>query len=92
MNPFTVEQLKAQMGLETPVPGGLVFRAGAARVHLAQNSSSHCSLLPLQKAIGFLYLNTTVILKPFQDDRLHLITFKRLDMVRDLQENRVPFI
>jgi len=50
------------MGLETPVPGGLVLRAGAARVYLAQNSSSHCSILPLQKAIGFLYLNTTVIL------------------------------
>ena len=50
------------MGLETPVFGGLVIRAGAALVNLAQNPSSHCSLLPLQKAIALLHLNTTVIL------------------------------
>ena len=54
------------MGLETPVPGGLVIRAGAALVNLAQNPSSHCSLLPLQKAIALLYLNTTVILRDWQ--------------------------
>jgi len=64
MNPFTVEQLKAQMGLETPVPCGLVIGAGAALVNLAKNTSSHCSLLPLQKTVEFfLLVNTTVILR-----------------------------
>ena len=58
------------MGLETPVSGGLVIRAGAALVNLAQNPSSHCSLLPLQKAIALLYLNTTVILSPKIDTDL----------------------
>jgi hypothetical protein len=50
------------MGLETPVSGRLVIRAGAALVNLAQNPSSHSSLLPLQKAIVLRYLSTTVIL------------------------------
>jgi hypothetical protein len=53
------------MGLETPVSGGLVIRAGTALVTLAQNPSSLCSLLPLQKAIALLHLNTTVILRYF---------------------------
>jgi hypothetical protein len=50
------------MGMETTVFRGVVIRAGAALVNLAKNASSHRSLLPLQKAISFLYLNTTVIL------------------------------
>jgi hypothetical protein len=52
------------MGLEATFSGGLVIRSGATLVNLAQNTSSHSSLLPLQKAIVLLLQsNTTVILK-----------------------------
>jgi hypothetical protein len=41
------------MDLETIISSGLVIRAGAALVNLAQNSSGHGPLFPLQKAISY---------------------------------------
>ena len=52
------------MGLETIISSDLVIGVCSALVTVAKDSSSDCTLLPLQKADNpFNYLNTTVILR-----------------------------
>ena len=60
----------AEVGLETVFPNGLLIKAGVALVNLAQNSSSHGSLLPLLEAAEpSLHINTTVILSGYLAER-----------------------
>jgi hypothetical protein len=59
------------VGWETAFSSGLLIRAGVALVNLAQNASSHRSLLPLPQTVEpFPYINTTVILNSLEHSDL----------------------